>query len=111
MFVENVMLPPPKLESMADAEVRVIGLVPEKLMLAFAGDALVVVMELPSSTLPDPFCVKLPLDVITLPGDAVHVPPLVIEIGPLFVVVIFCKNVKAEPVRLIPGVPFVVKLP
>ena len=95
------------LESITEGAVRVIGLVPEKLILALAAVAFVVVIALPSSTLPEPFCVKIPFEESVFPAVVVNVPLLVIEMGPAAVVVIFCKKVSAVPVRLTPPPPLV----
>jgi hypothetical protein len=87
------------LELMAEGAVSVIGLVPEKLILAFAAVALVVAIVLPSRTFPDPFCVNTPLEERVFPEVVVNVPLLTMEMGPAPVVVMFSKKVNTEPVK------------
>ena len=52
---EKEIVPPPAWESNVTGAISVTGLVPEKLMPALPAEVLVVVIELLSSTLPEPF--------------------------------------------------------
>lgn len=107
----RVIVPFPALVSRETGAVKVIGLVPEKLMPAFAAMVFVVVIELASEMLPEPFCVKFPFEEIVLPAVVVRAPLLLSVMGPLPVVNTFCKNVKFVPVREIPLEPLVAKAP
>jgi len=111
LAAEKLIVPPPKLESMDVGAVRVTGLVPVKLMPALAAVKFVVTTDTASRMFPEPFWVKIPLEVNVFPAVVVSVPLLLIERGPLPVVVTFCKKVKADPVKLTPPTPLVLKFP
>jgi hypothetical protein len=109
LAAEKLMVPPPMLESMTEEDVRVMGLVPEKLIFAFAAIAFVVVIALPSKMGPEPFCVKIPFEENVLLAVVVNVPLFAREMGPAPVVVTFCRKVNPEPTKLIPPMPLVFK--